>query len=104
MFIQSEFQADDPKRGCTSGQISLAETVEIAELRKEPRVMLAFSDISAISSPPQAGESSRKSSLQIFMPGHQDVPAISEESLRLSITYVIANFELAEMKKLATLG
>jgi hypothetical protein len=99
MFFQSKFQADDPKIGCTPGPISSAESIEIAEPRKEPRVLLALSDISAISSPPQAGESGRTSSLQAFMLGHQDVQAFSQASLSLSTTYVIANFEPAGMKQ-----
>jgi hypothetical protein len=99
MFFQSEFQADDPKIDCTPGQISLAETLEITELRKEPRVMLTLSDISAISSLPQAGEWGRKSPLQAFMLGHQDVQVFSQASLSLSTTYVIANFEPAKMKQ-----
>jgi hypothetical protein len=51
----SEFAAGDQTADCTPEEISLAETLNIAELREEPRVTLTLSDISTISSPPQAG-------------------------------------------------
>tara|TARA_R110002003_G_scaffold2519_2_gene24406 strand:- start:1813 stop:3513 length:1701 start_codon:yes stop_codon:yes gene_type:complete len=95
----SEFPADDQTAECTPEEISLAETLNIAEVREEPRVMLTLSDISAIFSPPQAGESGVTSLLQAFMMRPPDIKAFSQESLSLSTTFVIANFEPAARKQ-----
>ncbi|KAH8723268.1 hypothetical protein GQ44DRAFT_761130 [Phaeosphaeriaceae sp. PMI808] len=98
MAFQSGSHADNQKTGGTPDQISLDESLEVAEPRKEHRAALNFSNISAISSPPHAGETNRTSSLQAFVLGHKDVKALSQVSLSISTTYVIANFEPAEMK------
>ncbi|KAH8708407.1 hypothetical protein GQ44DRAFT_777182 [Phaeosphaeriaceae sp. PMI808] len=99
MAFQSGSHADNQKTGGTPDQISLDESLEVAEPRKEHRAALNFSNISAISSPPHTGETNLTSSLQAFVLGHKDVKALSQVSLSISTTYVIANFEPAEMKQ-----
>jgi hypothetical protein len=95
----SKFAAGDQTAECTPEEISLAETLNIAELREEPRVMLTLSDISTISSPPQARESGVTSLVQAFIMRSPDIKAFSQEPLSLSTTFVIANFEPAARKQ-----
>jgi hypothetical protein len=55
------------------------------EHRKGTRVTLTFSDISAVSSPPQTGKL-----LHAFMHGHQDIKTLSQEEFNFSITNAVA--------------
>jgi hypothetical protein len=56
------------------------------EHRKGTRVTLTFSDISAVSSPPQTGKL-----LHAFMHGHQDIKTLSQEEFNFSITNAVAS-------------
>jgi hypothetical protein len=94
MFMQPEFQVADQKTDGTPGNFSWDESLEIAEDRKGTRAALTLSNISAVSSPPQVGES-----LQAFILGNQDIRASPQISLSLSATYVVANYEPAEKKR-----
>jgi hypothetical protein len=58
---------------------------ETTEHRKGTRVTLTFSDISAVSSPPQTGKL-----LHAFMHGHQDIKTLSQEEFNFSITNAVA--------------